>query len=399
MTHEAKVSVLRRYPDLRRLWVARSISYIGDGVALVALVLYVKSEFDTGFAVAGLLLAQSLPRLLGPFAGALVDRVERRSLMMSCEVAQAVVFALIALARPPLGPLIALVAVASSLATIFGPASRSVMPALVSEEKDLTSANAWMGTALNLQLVLGPLLGGLLVDSLGLQGALAADVLTFLASAALLLRLPTFHPSSEGREQDRFLAETRAGLSFVRRHNIARAVVTTLFLGVAFAALDNVALVFLIRDVLDASPSSFGAVTSAYGIGMVLASILLIRTRQRHSAAGFFLGGWLLSGIGTLLTGLAPAVVGAIVMQALAGSGNGAENVAGDTLLQKTVPPPMLGRVFGFASTAAALGGTTAYAVGGIILELTSPRTVFVIAGGGTLAVFLLALIMLRKAA
>jgi MFS family permease len=398
VTGHAKVSVPRRYPDFRRLWMARAISYIGDGIALVALVLYVKRELDSGFAVGALLLAHTLPRLLGPFTGALVDRVERRSLMVGRDLGQAAVFGLIAVARPPVAPVIVMVAVASLLATLFGPANRSAVPAFVSEEQDLTSANAWMGTALNLQLVVGPLAGGLLADWLGLQGALGANAMTFLGSAALLLRLPTLHPWDEGHGRDRFLAETRAGLSFVRRHLTARAVIVTLFLGVAFAALDNVALVFLIRDVLDASAVSFGVVTSSYGIGMVLAAVVLVRARGRHSAVRYFLAGWLLSGIGTLLTGLAPAVGVTIAMQALAGTGNGAENVAGDTLLQKTVPQNMLGRVFGLSATAAALGGTTASAVGGVLVELTSARMVFVIAGSGTLAVFLLAIAMLRKA-
>jgi MFS family permease len=395
MTDHVEVSVLRHYPHFRRLWMARAISYIGDGIALVALVLYVKSELDSGFAVAALLLAHSLPRLLGPFTGALVDRVERRSLMVSCDLGQAAVFAVIALARPPVAPVIAMVAVASLLATIFGPANRSAVPAFVSEEQDLTSANAWMGTALNLQLVVGPLVGGLLADSLGLQGAPCGerhDLSRFRRAAAA-----SAGASPIGRRtRSRSFPGQDACWTLLRPSS--RAVVITLFLGVSFAALDNVALVFLIRDVLDGSAFSFGAVTSSYGVGMVLASVLLIRARGHHSAVPYFLTGWLLGGIGTLLTGLAPAVGVAIAMQALAGAGNGAENVAGDTLLQKTISPEMLGRVFGLSTAAAALGGTTASALGGILLELTSARMVFVVAGSGTLAVFLLALIMLRKA-
>jgi MFS family permease len=89
-------------------------------------------------------------------------------------------FAVIALTAPPLGPLLAMVAIASLLATIFGPANRSAVPAFVSGERNLTSANAWMGAAHNLQLVVGPLLGGLFVDSLGLRGALGPTPSPFL---------------------------------------------------------------------------------------------------------------------------------------------------------------------------------------------------------------------------
>lgn len=115
------------YPDFRRLWVARAVSFMGDGIGLIVLVLYVKSELDSGVAVAALLLAQTLPRLLGPFAGAVVDRVERRSVMVSCDLGQAAVFALIAIARPSLVPVLVMVSGGSLLATMFGPANRSAL--------------------------------------------------------------------------------------------------------------------------------------------------------------------------------------------------------------------------------------------------------------------------------
>jgi MFS family permease len=69
--------------------------------------------------------------------------------------------------------------------------------------------------------------------------------------------------------------------------------------------------------------------------------------------------------------------------------GNGAENIGVETLIQRIVPRALLGRTFGVASTAAFGGSTLAYAVSGFLLDLTSPRTVFVIGGSGVLAVTL----------
>ena len=70
----------------RRLWCARAVSFVGDGIALTALVLYVQGTEGTGTAVAALLLAQALPHLLGPFAGTFADRVDQRSLMIGCDL-------------------------------------------------------------------------------------------------------------------------------------------------------------------------------------------------------------------------------------------------------------------------------------------------------------------------
>lgn len=80
MSEPATGNPLRDSPAFRRLWIARTVSHVGDGVALLALVLLVRRP--AGVAVGTLLLASSLPRFLGPLAGVVVDRVEQRSLMI-----------------------------------------------------------------------------------------------------------------------------------------------------------------------------------------------------------------------------------------------------------------------------------------------------------------------------
>lgn len=294
---------------------------------------------------------------------------------------------------PALAGLLVLVATSSMLDTVFGPAGRSAIPALV-EEGDLLSANAWLGTALNMQVAIGSLLGGLFVATLGVRGALAADSASFLLSAALLLRVQSLPPDRSRSERSSLLADTREGLAYVRRHSVTRAIVVSVFIGVAFAGIDNVALVFLSRDVLGAGPLGFGMVASAFGVGMLVASIALSGGRSR-SPRTLFIGGWLLTAAGTLFTGLAPFVWLAAIAQLTGGAGNGGENVASDTLIQRSVPRETLGRVFGVTSTAAFVGGGLAYAAGGPLLDATSPRFVFLVAAGGVIAVVGLAHFML----
>lgn len=375
------------------MWTARAISFIGDGIAITALVLHVESVNGTGTAVGALLLAQALPHLVGPVAGVIADRTDQRRLMIACNVGNAVVFAVAAWMLPALAALLVLVATSSMLDTVFGPAGRSAIPALV-EEGNLLSANAWLGTALNMQVAIGPLLGGLFVATLGVRGALAADSASFLLSAALLLRVQSLPPDRSRSERSSFLADTREGLAYVRRPSVTRAIVVSVFFGVAFAGIDNVALVFLSRDVLGAGPLGFGVVASAFGVGMLVASIALSGGRSR-SPRTHFIGGWLLTAAGTLFTGLAPFVWLAAIAQATGGAGNGGENVASDTLIQRSVPREMLGRVFGVTSTAAFVGGGLAYAAGGRLLDATSPRFVFLVAAGGIIAVVGLAHFML----
>ena len=381
-----------RNPVFGCFWVGRLISYFGSAVTVAALVLYVYDSEGSGVAVGLLLLAEALPRLLGPIAGTLADRAEGRRFMIFCDLGQAILIGSIALFLPPFPVLVALVAGASVLSTLFFPAGRSAVPALVSDE-DLTPANALLGSAANLSFALGPATGAFLFAFIGARGALALDALTFLVSAVLLSRLPALLPAGEAQVGSRvraFLRESRDGLLYVVSHRLVRVAILGLFLGVTFLALDGVALVFLARESLDTGDTGYGLLASAHGIGMILGPLLLLRRTARVAPLSIILLGLALEGVATLSTGLAPFLALAIFFRSVGGVGNGIENVAADTLFQKVVPRSMLGRVFGVYYGGVFLAEGLAYAAGGPLLELTSPRVVFVIAGGGTLATMLL---------
>jgi MFS family permease len=392
-----RANPLRTSPAFRRLWLARTVSHVGDGVALVALVLLVRRTEGTGAAVGALLLASSVPRFLGPLAGVVADRVEQRALMVACDVGNAVIFGAIAAFRPTFGALLALVAASAVLETLFTPAGRSSVPSLV-EEDQLLQANAWMGTSLNLQVALGSLIGGALAAAVGERGALLVDAASFAVSAALLIGLPALRPERAGAPSG-FLAVGREGLAYAWRTPVVRTFLIVLFLGVAFAAVDNVALVFLVRDTLGGGRLAFGVVAGAFGVGMIAASTILSIRRTAIAVTTLLVAAWLASGLGALATGLAPAIAVAAAAQTVGGLGNGLENIAADTLIQAAVPRPMLGRVFGLTQTAAFGGSTLAYAAGGFLLDLTSTRTVFLVAGVGILLVTVILWIVVRRPA
>ena len=383
-------------PAFRRLLVARTVSHVGDGIALIALVLLVQGGRGTGTAVGALLLATSIPRFLGPIAGAIVDRVDQRSLMVVCDVGQAAIFGTIAWLDPSFPALLGLVALAAAFDTLFAPAGRSALPALVRPEQ-LMRANAWIGMSLNVQVAVGPVLGGLLVTWLGVRGALAANATSFLLSALFLLGLPPLRAPADGREPRGLLAVSMDGFRFARRNRVVRTLIVALFVGVAFAGLDDVALVFLVRETLGGSALAYGSVAGAYGVGMLAGSLGLSWKGTAAAAGTVFLLGWVAGGIGALLTGIAPLIALVAVGQAIAGVGNAVEVVAMDTLVQQTVPREMLGRVFGLVGTAAPAGHTLAFAAGGFLVELTSPRIVFLIAGLGVLLVLVPVMLVLRR--
>src|SRR6266545_3193375 len=128
--------LLRTNREFRSLSIARVVSYIGDAVSLVALMLYVAETAGQALAVALLLLVGDFtPALLSPLTGALSDRFDRRRVMIGCELAQGGLLLVIAVALPPLWLLLALVGLRATIGNTFQPAARAAIPALVAAEE------------------------------------------------------------------------------------------------------------------------------------------------------------------------------------------------------------------------------------------------------------------------
>lgn len=383
-----RASLLRGNRALRSLCASRAVSFTGDGITTTALVLLVAPrEGPSGVSV--LLLANALPRLAGPLAGVLADRVETRRLMMSCELASAVIIGLAAAALPPLPVLAGLVAVAAVLATIRNPAGSSLVPVLV-DPTDRAPAYALFGLGRTLTLTAGPGLGGLLTAAPGgARTALAVDAGTFVVSALLLRGLPPIAPDHDPAAATGLWAQAGEGMRYVAAHRRILVLVLSLFLLVVFAAVDNVALVFLTGRALHAGPAAYGLASSAFGAGMLLASLASTRLARDRSQAALLIVAVVATGAGTIINGLAPVLAVVIAAQLIAGAGNALENIGYNTVVQERVPRQFLGRVFGTIGSAAQLGAAAAYVVGSFMVSLTGVRETFVLAGAGTFAVLL----------
>ena len=379
--------LLFRNPIFGYFWAARVVSLLGSAATIAVLPLYVYEVEGDPFSVGALGLAMTLPRLLGPVAGTIVDRVDGRWLMILCDLGGAALIGSVALFLPPFPVLILLVVCYSALLALFFPAGRSAVPALVNP-RDLTSANVFLSTAANVGFALGPVLGSLAFAYFGARTALSFDALTFLVSAALLFRVSSLPPVP--REATGlfggFIGEVRDGVFYVMRRPLVRALTVGLLLGVTFLAVDVVALVFLARESLGAGAAGYGMLSAGHAVGMILGPLLLVR-RVRRVLVPLVLVGLALEGGMMLLTGLAPTLLVAVILRGIGGIGNGVENVATDTVLQREVERPMLGRVFGIVYGGVFLAEGLGAALGTGLLSITSPRMTFVLAGCATLAV------------
>jgi MFS family permease len=383
----------------RLLWSARAVSFLGDSLGLVALMLHVADTTGQALAVAFLLLAGDfLPALAGPLGGTLADRLDRRRVMVGCELVQGALVVVTALWLPSLPLLLVLVGLRALAGQVFQPASRAAVPAVV-PERDLERANAAVGVATNGGETLGPLVAAVALPVLDVRGVLLVDAATFGVSAVLLGFLPALPGAApDGGRRPSFLADAWAGLRYLRGEATVRAVALGYFAIVACNGIDDVALVFLATDTLGAGEAAVGLLLAAVGIGLLAGYALLARARTRVAMPTLLLAGFAVSSAGNLLTGLAWAVAAAFAVQAVRGLGIAALDVAATTLVQRRVPPHLLGRVFGSLYGGIGVAAALAYLLGGLLLDRTTPRVAFVAAGAAGLLATGVTAVALRRA-
>lgn len=397
--------LLRRNTALRRLTVARVVSFVGDSLSLVALMLYVAATSGQALAVAALLLVGDfVPSLLAPLTGAISDRFDRRTVMIVCELVQGAVLLAIAVlimtTLPPLPLLLLLVAVRAVAGQVFQPASRAAVPALVAK-RDLETANATMGFGTNGAEALGPLVAAALLPFVGVAGVLLVDAASFAVSALLLARLPALPPERDADAPPSGLfTDAREGLSYIWTQPALRIIALGFCAVVAANGIDDVALLVLATDNLQAGDSAVALLLGGVGIGLLAGYALLARGARVASMTVVMIAGFAVSSVGNLLTGLAWAVAVAFALQAVRGLGIAAMDVGSSTLVQRLVPDRMLGRVFGNLYGAIGVAAAISYVGGGLLLDAVgAPITFFVAGTVGTLATAAVALTLPRRLA
>jgi MFS family permease len=404
--------LLRANPVFGRLWTARLLSFAGDSVGLIALLLYTAERFGTGLAVALLLIAGDfVPGLLSPFAGVVSDRLDRRAVMVGCELVQGIVVCVIALALPGLALLLVLVGVQACVAAIFQPASRSAVPDLVGDS-DLERANAAIGFGTNGMEGFAPLAGAAVLAWLSVRDLLLVDTASFAISAVLLAGLPALRPRSTAAAQrapdgdahdqaggGRALADARAGLAYLWRDELLRVLTLIFCIVVLFNAVDDVALVFLARHALHGSNSAASLVYAGAGLGMLAGFWFLARTRLHLALPVLVVAGYAVTSLGNLLTGTAAVILAALAFQVVRGLGIAAIDVGQNTLIQRLVPAGLLGRTFANFAGAIGVAAGFSYIFGGLLLDATGPRVTLIVAGSGGLAAAALASFLLPRAA
>jgi MFS family permease len=368
------------------------------GTYLAALALSVNVLDETGSArwVAALLIADFVPIVvIGLTLGPLIDRLQRRRLMVVSDLVRAVIFCVLVYVHEPVA--IVALAGANGIATgFFRPAVWAGLPNLVSDD-DLPEANSLLSTVEHVAWMVGPVAAGGILATSGTSTAYWVNAATFLASAVLVARIPARLLQSEESLSRGHWRDVRDGLGLVLH---TRALLTVLVVwstaGVATASV-NVAEIVLAKKELGAGNVGYGILVAATGVGLVIGSFFAGQVISGLGMTRVYGASLALMGIGFGAAAAAPTLAVAATLAGIATIGNGTAIVCNQLLVQRGAPDRMRGRVLAVLMSIyyGVLG--LAMAAAGILTDATGARTTWAIAGCIYGVAALLAFAMTRR--
>lgn len=372
---------MRRAPisnrsGVRRLALARLVSFTGGGAAAIALAVTIFEQTGSaGWVAATLVASHGVQVGAGMFTATLSDRFPRRTVMIVCEVAGGMCYCAMALAGGP-AALLGLAVIASLVASPFNASSAAAMPNLVGPV-DLGWANSMVAGGRSLGMTLGPALGGAVAATAGAPTVFVVNAVSFFVSAAVIATVKGRF-SAERAGPDRH-SGVYAGLAFVwydpilRRMMFAEAV---LVLGLGLMQVARVPL----AETLGIGSFGLGLLTGLWGAGLLIGSFAGRFLDARREPVVFLVG---LAGVAaaSLAIGFSPWFSAIVGLHLFVGLADSLDLVAGQGIRQRRTPDAVLSRVLAANSALVVLAQMVGYAVAGVALEIIRPRGIYLACG------------------
>ncbi|MBC7098376.1 MFS transporter [Candidatus Bipolaricaulota bacterium] len=373
------------------IWAGQQASLFGSQIVQFALVWWLTQETGSATVLAMASLVAMLPQIfVGPFSGALVDRLPRRWVMVVADSAIALVSLVLVYLFWSGGIRVWHIYLAMALRSVGGgfhwPAMAATTPLMV-PERHLTRVaglNQAMGGALN---IVSPPLGALFLSLFPMHGVVGIDVVTALLAVVPLLFIPVPQPARADEEKASYLADLKAGFRYVWAWK-------GLLYIMGFATLINFVanpafslLPLFVKAHLGGGAMELGWLESAWGFGMVGGGLLLsiwggFRRRIVTTLTGVLGMGAAILGVGFLPPGGLYLALGLFL---LAGLMNPIANGPLMAILQARVAPEVQGRVFSLLSSMVTAISPLSLAVAGPVADLIGVRPMYAIAGAGML--------------
>jgi predicted MFS family arabinose efflux permease len=373
----------RSRSPVRRLALARLISLTGGAAAYLALnfVIYEKTG-SAAWVAAALILTFGALGLASPFAGALGDRFDRRKVMIASDLLGAAAFLAMALVEDP-GLLIGFAFLAALAEAPFLSASTAAIPNLVDED-DISYANGLIALGRNAGIVLGPVIGGLVVASVGAGAVFAVNAASFVVSAGLVASVRgRFSGDREESEEHRGL---RAGFRFLFRDRVLRTMALT-WLGIVLTLGMTMVADVPLAELFGVGSFGYGLLIACWGGGSIVGALLGRHLNARTEALAFVTGTGVVA-VTCIGVGVSPWFSLVLVIILAMGVGDGLTLVAQQGIMQRRTPDGVRSRVSGAFDAVIHTGLVPSYALAGPAVAALGARGVYVV--GGLAAVFAL---------
>jgi predicted MFS family arabinose efflux permease len=396
--------LLRDNRDIRLLFAAQNLSYLGDWFTFVALAGLVQDFTNSRFLVSLLLVAFSLPSFFAsPIAGPIVDRFDRRKVIITVSVVQsmsAVGFLLVDDSRVWLA--FVLQSIIAALAAFVKPAVEASVPNIVSTPEDLRIANAMFGSSWGVMLAVGAGLGGVFADTFGRSASFVADAVTFIVAAALVvaIRRPMQAARSASRPPMRPIADMREAMTMARNDTAILALMASKVTFAIGAGVVSQLAVFA-ADAFQSGDRGRGLMLAARGVGSGLGPVIGARLARGDLRRVLLICG--LAGLGFSLgygvAYAAPSLLVACIAVAFAHLGGGAQWTLSTYGLQVRTPDELRGRVLAGDFALITLALATSSVVAGVVSERVGARStigIFALAAAAAATTYVLTTRRLR---
>lgn len=365
------------------LWIGQAISNFGDALARIALIILVTDRVPSPVVLGLLMVSQIIPMILfGPFIGVLVDRWDKKQIMIGADLLRAAGTAVLVFG-PPLEVVFG-IAVAVVTLSLFSMPARSATTVEIVGTQHYLSAVSLSQTTFHGMNLLGPAIGGAVIGFFGTAAAFGLNAATFVLSAAitLLVRFPPMPRAQERGSAAEYWASLRDGAGFLRQNQ--RLWFLVRFFGPAVFGLGLASLLFLnyLRIDLRLPPTQFGLVQSVQGLGMLVATLAIGQYGPRWPKGRMIFDGFLVTGLLTAAFVLGPGFLPLMALMGLLGLAMGFVQVPVSALFGTLTPVEKRGRVFATTTSIIGVGNLAGYAAAGVLATMLTSTAILGIAGG-----------------